>query len=113
MRIRYETSIATMVQFIVGSVLTFLSNAVSIVSGCVGGADCVSNAFVTLLLVILVVGAYGLLLGIGYVAQEKRSSKLALLLIVVQAFTALIFIFDARQSPGLVDKVTNSLSFLI
>jgi hypothetical protein len=102
-----------MIQFIVGAALTFLSNAVSIISGCTGGADCVSNAFVSLLLVILVIGAYSLLFAIGYVAQEKRSSGLALLLIAAQAFAALIFIFDARQAPGLIDKITNGLSFLI
>lgn len=114
MRIRYETSIATLVQFIVGAVLAFLSNAASIIGGCISnGADCVSNAFVSLLLVILVVAGYSLLLGLGYVAQEKRSSRLALLLIGCEAFAALIFLFDTRQAPGFIDKVTNALSLVI
>jgi len=114
MKVRYETSIATLVQFILGTVLTFLNSVVSIVNGCVGGgADCVSNAFVSLLLVILVVTAYGVLLGLGYVAQDRRSSRLALLLIGCEAFAALIFLFDAKQAPGLVDKLTNALSFAV
>jgi hypothetical protein len=115
MRVRYQTSVATMVQFIVGAILTFLNSAISIISGCVGnsGTDCVSNTFVSLLLVILIVGAYGLLLTIGYIAQEKRSSSLALLLIAAQTFAALIFLFDARQTPMLIDKATNGLSFVI
>lgn len=115
MQIRYETSIATLVQFLVGTVLTFLTGAASIIGGCRsgGGADCVSNAFVSLLFVILVVAVYGSLLGLGYVAQEKRSSRLALFLIGVEAFAALIFLFDARQAPGLIDKITNAASFII
>lgn len=115
MQIRYETSVATLVQFLVGTALTFLTGATSIIGGCRsgGGADCVSNAFVSLLFVILVVVVYGFLFGLGYVAQERRSSRLALLLIGAEAFAALIFLFDARQAPGLVDKATNAVSFLI
>lgn len=114
MRVRYETSIATLVQFILGAALTLLNSAVSIVSGCVTkGADCVGNTFVSLLLIVLVVAAYGALLGLGYVAQERRSSKLALLLIGCEAFAALIFLFDARQTPSPIDKVTNALSFVV
>lgn len=115
MRIRYETSVATLVQFIIGAILTFLSNAIAIISSCRdnGGADCISNTFVSLLFIILIVAVYAFLLGLGYVAQEKRSSRLALLLIGCQAFAALVFLFDARQAPGLIDKITNALSFAV
>lgn len=115
MQIRYETSVATLLQFIVGTAFTFLTGAASIIGGCTGaaGADCVSDAFVSLLFVILVVAMYGFFLALGYVAQERRSSRLALLLITTEAFAALIFLFDARQSPGLIDKTTNAVSFLV
>lgn len=115
MQIRYETSVATLTQFIVGTVLAFLTGAVAIIGGCrsSGGADCVSNAFVSLLFVILVVAVYGFFLGLGYVAQERRSSRLALLLIGTEAFAALIFLFDARQSPSLIDKITNVISLAV
>jgi len=115
MWLRYETSIATLVQFVVGTALTFLTGLASIISGCrtSTGADCVGNTFVSLLLIIMVVVGYGFLLGVGYFAQDKRSSKLALLLIGSEAVAALIFLFDARQAPGLIDKFTNGLSFLI
>lgn len=113
MWIRYETSVATLVQFIVGTGLTFLNGGASIISGCTNGADCVSNAFVSLLLIILVIACYATLLGLGYVAQEKRSSRLALLLIGAEAFAALIFLFDAKQAPAIIDKGTNFVSFII
>lgn len=115
MRIRYETSVATLVQFIIGTALTFLTGVAAIIGGCrsSGGADCVSNTFVSLLFVIMVVAVYGFLLGVGYVAQERRSSRLALLLMGTEAFAALIFLFDARQSPSLIDKITNTISLAI
>ncbi len=115
MRIRYETTNATFAQFIVGVGLSFISGVASIIGGChqTAGADCVSNAFVSLILIILTVAAYGFLLGLGFVAQERRSRRLALALIGCEAFAMLIFLFDARQSPALVDKATNALSFII
>ena len=115
MRIRYETGTATFVQFIIGAGLSFISGVASIIGGCrgAGGADCVSNAFVSLILIILTVTAFGFLLGLGYVAQERRSSRLAALLIGCEAFAMLIFLFDARQSPAVVDKLTNAISFIV
>lgn len=115
MRIRYETGVATFVQFIIGAGLSFINGVASIASGCRGanGADCVSNAFVSLILIILVIAAYGFLLGLGYVAQDRRSSRLALFLMGCEAFAILIFLFDAKHAPGLVDKITNALSALV
>ena len=115
MRIRYETGVATFVQFIVGAGLSFINGLASIISGCHGAnsADCVSNAFVSLILIILTIVAFGFLLGLGYVAQDRRSSRLALVLIGCEAFAVLIFLFDAKHAPGLVDKTTNALSTLI
>lgn len=113
MRIRYETANATFVQFIVGVGLSFISGIVSIVSGCrdSSGTDCVSNTFVSLILIILTVAAFGFLFGLGFVAQERRSRRLALLLIGFEVFAMLIFLFDARQAPATIDKLTNGASF--
>ena len=115
MRLRYETSTATLAQFIVGTLLTFISGGASIVSGCRvdAGADCVSNTFVSLILIILVVSGYSLLLALGYVAQERRSSRLALLLIGCEIAAGMIFLFDAKQAPDIVDRATNGLALLI
>jgi hypothetical protein len=115
MRIRYETTTATFIQFIIGAGLSFVSGVASIISGChqTAGADCVSNAFVSLLLIIFTIFAYGFLLGLGFVAQDRRSSRLAFMLIGVEAFAMLVFLFDAKQSPAAIDKITNGGSFLI
>ena len=114
-RVGHETSKATLVQFIVGTVLALLSGGASILTGCVGasGADCVSNAFVSLLLVLFTVAGYGLLLAIGFWAQERRSPRLCLLLLAVEAGAAIIFLFDAKQAPDSIDRISNLASFLL
>ena len=114
MRIRYETGTATLIQFIVGAGLSFLNGVISVVSGCTGSgsADCVSNAFVSLVLIMMTIVAYVFLLALGYVAQERRSVRLAYLLIASELIAALVSIFDARQSASVVDKFTNFISFV-
>lgn len=115
MRIRYETGLATFVQFIVGAGLSFINGVASIISGChnANSADCVSNAFVSLILIILTIAAFGFLLGLGYVAQDRRSSRMALFLIGCEVFAMVIFLFDAKHAPSLVDKITNIVSALV
>lgn len=114
MHSRIKTGVATLIQFIFGTALAFIGTIVSIVSGCKNGStDCVSNAFVSLLLVILTVAAYGILLGVGYIAQDRRNPRLALALIGLEFVGSVIFLFDTRHATGFFDRSTNLLSFLI
>lgn len=113
MRIRYETGLATMAQLIIGTAMSFVGAAASIISGCrtESGADCVSNTFVSLVLVILTVCVYMCLLGLGYAAQERRSKRLAKLLILAEAVVALFYLFDTRHAPTYADRFTNFIAF--
>ena len=115
MRLRYETGIATLVQLIVTTLLTFIGSIVSAVGGCTGkpSADCVSNTLVSLIYIILTVGALGFIAALGYVAQERRSRRLAMALITLEAFAALIYLFDTKQANSITDGITNLLSFLL
>ena len=115
MRIRYETGIATLVQFAAIAGLSFINGLASIISGCRGGAtaDCVTNAFVSLVLIIMLLVGLGILLALGYAAQARRSVRLAYTLMAAEAFAAAVFLFDAKQTPSLVERLTNFLSFLV
>lgn len=109
-----KTGVATLVQFVFGTILAFIAGIVSIISGCRnGGVDCATNTFVSLMLIIMTIAAYGVLLGIGYVAQDKRSARLALALIVLEFVGGVIFLFDARHATNIFDLATNLTSFLI
>ena len=115
MKLRYETGVAALVQFVITIGLSFLNGAASIIGGCLHGftADCVTNGLSSLILIILIVIALGFLLALGYMAQERRSTSLARLLMGFEAFAALIFLFDAKQSPGVFDRITNFIYFLL
>jgi preprotein translocase subunit SecG len=115
MHLRYETGVATLVQFIIATAFSFLNGIVAIIGGCHGKSttDCVSNSLLSLIVIILVVFYFGAVLALGYVAQERRSTNLARLLIAVELFTALVFLFDATHSPEILERITNFVSFLI
>lgn len=115
MRVRYETGVATLVQFAAGTLLAILGGGASVVGGCFHqpGVDCATNTFVTLLLIILTAGALAVLAILGYTVQARRSPKLAYILMMVEAGAALIYLFDAKQAPGFVDRAANFLSFVL
>ena len=115
MRIRYETGVATLIQLAITAGLSFISAIASIIAGCRGGfsADCVTNAFVSLVLIIMMIVGLGILLALGYAAQARRSVRLAYTLMGAEAFAALVFLFDAKQAPGIVERLTNFVSFLV
>jgi hypothetical protein len=115
MRVRYETGVATLVQFAAGTILAVVSGGGSVISGCLhhSGADCATNTFVTLLFLIFTAGVLAVIAILGYIAQERRSTRLAYILMGIEAGAALIYLFDAKQAPGFVDRITNLLTFLI
>ncbi len=115
MHLRYETGVATLIQFIATIILTFLTTIVAIIGGCTSGfnASCISNALVSLILVILIIFALGFLLVLGYAAQERRSSRLAKFLIAAEALAALIYLYDTQHALSLLERITNLASCLI
>lgn len=115
MRLRYETGIGTLVQFIATSLMNFVSTLVAIIGGCIGNssASCVSNALVSLILLIIIIFALGFLLVLGYAAQERRSSRLAKLLIASEALAALIYLYDTQHATNIFERLTNIVSCLL
>ena len=115
MHVRYETGVATFVQFVVGVFLSFITGGISIIADCRGTAagECVSNALVSLILIIIIVAWLGFLLLLGYTAQDRRSSRLAMMLIGAEGLSALIYLFDAKHATDFISRLANVASFLL
>ena len=111
MRLRYETGIGTLVQFIATTAMSFLSTLVSIIGGV--DANCVSNSLVSLILLIIIIFALGFLLVLGYAAQERRSSRLAKLLIASEILAAIIYLYDTQHALNVLERLTNLASCLL
>lgn len=115
MHLRYETGIATLIQFIIAVALSFITGLTSIIGSCTTGNNpvCVGNTLVSLVLIILIVFAFGAVLVLGYAAQERRSSRLAIILMIIEACAALGYIFDAQHTSNIIDRLSDLLIFLV
>ena len=114
MRLRYETGTATLLQFAVVTILAFINQITSIVSTCVKhDGDCVSNSLVSLILVILVAIWFGFISALGYAAQDKRSRRLAQVLIGAEGLNVMISLFNAKHFPNTLGLITSVIDLAL
>src|SRR5581483_5070987 len=86
MRLSYETGVATLIQFIIIALLNIVNTIYSIIVTChhSGGNDCSTNALSSIIYYLLIVTWFGIIVGIGYAAQAKRSRRYAQALIAAE-----------------------------
>lgn len=114
MRFKYETAVITLVQFILLSLLGIANGLNSIVSTCrTDHGDCVSNTIVSLIFFLLTAGWFAFIWVLGYSAQERRSRRLAQVLIAAEAFIALIALFNAQHHTDILGLVTSVIDLVL
>lgn len=108
-KLKYETGIATTAQLIVVTVFNIINGTASSIDQCTNNSgNCVSNIVLSLLyFMVLSVGFVALWL-IGMAAQDKRSKRLAQLLILGEFVVAGISIFDlTHQDPSITGRISS------
>ena len=114
MRFRYETGIITLVQFILLSLLGIANGLNSIVTTCHNtGRDCISNLIVSLIFFIITTAWFAFIWILGYTAQERRSKRLAQVLIAAEAMIALIAYFNARHHTDWLSLGTSIIDLIL
>ena len=114
MKLTYQTGVATLIQFITLSLLGIANGANSVVTTCRhDGTNCVSNLIVSLIFFILTAAWFGAVWILGYTAQERRSRRLAQLLICAEAFIALIAFFNAKHHNDILSLATSLLDLVL
>jgi len=99
MKLTYQTGTATLIQLIVMGLLNIVNGIVSIITTCHhNGSACLSNTFSSIVFYILTVGWFALMVVLGFAAQEKRSKRLAQLLIMAEALVSLVALFNVKLS---------------
>ena len=113
MALKYQTGTATLTQLIVMLLLNLLNAIVSIVQGCVQHNQCVSNAVVSALYVIVLAVWLIFLSALGFAAQDRRSRRIAQLLIASEAVVAVVALFDMRHFPNILGLITSTIDFCL
>jgi hypothetical protein len=97
MKLSYETGTATLIQFIVLGLLNILTGLDSVVVTCRhSGNDCLSNVLTSFIFYLVILAWFGMVFVIGYLAQERRSRRLAQLLIAAEVLIALVAFFNIK-----------------
>jgi len=114
MKLKYQTAVATLVQFIMLSLLGIANGLNSVVTTCRhDGSNCVSNLLVSLIFFILTAAWFGAIWVLGYTAQERRSKRLAQLLIMAEGLIALIALFNAKHHTDALSLITSLFDLIM
>jgi hypothetical protein len=111
MRITYETGTGTLIQFIVLSFLNIGNQINQTVTACRHEGQCVSNALLAIIFYLLVATWFGSIWALGYLAQQRRSKRLAQLLICAEGLIALVAAFNAKHHTDLLSLLTSLIDF--
>lgn len=115
MRLRYRTGIATFIQFIVMSLLSFVNGIESVVSTCGGdnSGNCLSNAFATTIFCIIISLWFASIWILGYFAQDQRSQRLAYMLIAVEFGVIAIAGFNFQNHTTTISAGTSLIDIAL
>ena len=110
MKLRYETGIAAMTQFLVIVLLNFVGAIVSSVGSCNDATNtysCVSDIGINLFYVILLAIWFGFIWILAYAAQDRRDHRLATVLMGAEAMILVVSLFNAKHYPNILGLITS------
>jgi hypothetical protein len=110
--LKYQTAIATLIQFVSLTLLNVANGAVSVVSQCHSGStNCVSNLLSSLVFFLLISIWFGCVWILGFTAQDRRSKRLAQLLILIETMIAIVALFNAKHHTDPLSLITSLIDF--
>jgi len=118
MKLTYETGTATLIQFIVLGILNILTGLDSIAQTCRHDSpNCLENVFTSFIFYLLIISWFGIVCVIGYAAEQKRSRRLAQLLILAEILIAFVAFFNIKLNlkyhNGLLSLFTSAADLIL
>jgi hypothetical protein len=119
MRLTHQTGTATLIQFIVLGLLNIADALQSIISTCNhSGNDCVSNLLSSIIFYFLIVIWFGVVLMLGFTAQQKRSKRLAELLVCAELAVVVVAAYNIKLDHfgfhnGILSLVTSLIDVVL
>jgi len=114
MKLQYETGVATLIQFVALTLLNVATGTTSVVTQCrENSSDCVGDLMISLIFFLLIVSWFAFVAMLGYLAQHRRSKKIALVLIGAETLIAMVAFFNARHHPDLLSLITSVVDLLL
>jgi len=112
--IRYQTGIATMVQFVIMALLSLANGINSMITTCrIDSSSCTINIMLSLLVFLLTAGWFGAVWVIGTMAQESRDKRLAILLMFIELFIIGVALLNARHHTDALSLITSIIDICL
>jgi len=113
-KLKYETAVATLIQFVVLTLLNIATGITSVVSTWHSDRpNFVSNLLSSLVFFLLIALWFGFIWILGYAAQDRRSKHLARLLIAAEALIALVALFNIKHHNSGLGLVTSLIDLAL
>ncbi len=94
-KLKYETGIATTIQFIALTLLNFISGVSTSAMQCINGSgSCAGDVALAIFYFIVITVLFGILWLAGFAAQDRRSRRIAQVLILAEGFVFLVGLYD-------------------
>ncbi len=115
MKLRYQTGVASLIQFIILSILGVPHALISIISTCQSDhSNCISNLIVSLIFFILTIIWFGFIWFLGFFAQEKRNIKLIIILIGCEFSNIVVAMYiNFPGDPNILDKGISAIDTIL
>ncbi len=114
-RLTYQTGIAATIQFIVMTILNLIAAFSKSIHQCtVNAGTCAGNVVLYVLYFIFLTVGFGVVWAIGFAAQDRRSRRLAQLLILIELGVLMVSLFDFQHAnPSLFSQASNIIGALL
>lgn len=114
MRLKYETGVVTLVQFIVISLLSLANSLNSIITTCVNDSgQCIENMIPSIILFMLIAGWFAFIWVLGYAVQDRRGRKLTATLICAEFAVAMVALFSVKHHVDALSLVTSIIDLVL
>lgn len=115
LKLKYETGIATSIQFVVVTILNLIDGVASSVSQCTSGSgSCFGDIALALVYFVLISICFGVLWLIGFAAQDRRSKRIALFLIAGEGLVFLLSLYNlTHHNTSLINSATSFVDLVL
>ncbi len=108
MAVKYQTGVSTLTQFIAVTLLNLVGLIASSVDGCIKDTgNCIGDTALNLMYFLVLSAWFAFVWVLGYAAQDRRSKRLAQVLIVAETIIFLAALLDARHHPDALGLLTS------
>lgn len=108
MAVKYQTGVSTLAQFVSVTLLNLIGIIAASVQGCIkDGSECIGDTALNLLYFLVLSGWFAFIWVLGYAAQDRRSKRMAQVLILAELAVVFATLINIKGHTDLLGLLTS------